>query len=63
MKRFIQCFSDKVTGVLSGFDRLVLRATLRAIVYPDGMKALLWKKRVLLKDFAPYAQSTTERLK
>ncbi len=63
MKRFIQCFSDKITGVLSGFDRLVLRATLRAIVYPEGMMGLLWNKQVLLKDFAPYAQSTTERLK
>ncbi len=63
MKRFIQCFSDKITGVLSGFDRLVLRATLRAIVYPEGMMGLLWNKQVLLKDFAPYAQTTTERLK
>ena len=26
MKRFIQCFSDKIIGVLSGFDRLVLRS-------------------------------------
>jgi hypothetical protein len=36
MKGFIQRFADKITGVLSGFDRLVLRGTLRPIAYARG---------------------------
>ena len=63
MKRFIQRFADKITGVLSGFDRLVFRGTLRPISYPKGMMHLLWHKQVLLKDFGRYAESTTEQLK
>lgn len=61
--RFIQRFGDKITGVLSGFDRLVLRGSLLAIVSPEGMKRLLWLKHVLLKDFGKWAQRMTEQVK
>lgn len=59
MKRFIQRFADKVIGVLSGFDRLVFRGTLRAVAFVDGLKRVLWKRQVLLKDFGDWAQSLT----
>src|SRR3989442_9583806 len=61
--RFIQRFGDKITGVLSGFDRLVLRGWLLAIVSVQGMNRLLWLKDVLLKDFGRWAQQMTEQLK
>ncbi len=63
MKRFIQRFSDKIIGVLNGFDRLVLRGTLRSIVYPRGMKGFLWHRQVLLKDFGRYVEETTQQLR
>ncbi len=63
MKRFIQRFSDKIIGVLNGFDRLVLRGTLRPIAYPRGMSGFLWHKQVLLKDFARYVETTTRQIK
>lgn len=63
MKRFIQRFSDKIIGVLSGFDRLVLRGSLRRISFPEGMMSFLWHKQVLLKEFKSYTQSVTEQLK
>jgi hypothetical protein len=61
--RFIQCFEDKITGVLSGFDRLVIRGTLRRIVSVEGMKDLLWHKQILLKQFGGWAEKLTEQLK
>ena len=61
--RFIQRFGDKITGVLSGFDRLVLRGSLLTIVFPEGMKRLLRLKHVLLKDFGRWAHQMTEQLK
>jgi hypothetical protein len=63
MNRFIQRFADKITGVLSGFDRLVLRGTLRPIAYARGMKGFLWHKQILLKDFARFVESTTIQLR
>src|SRR5687768_7113720 len=56
---FIQRFEDRITGVLSGFDRLVLRGSLLSIVSVEGMKRLLWLKHVLLKDFGKWAQRMT----
>jgi hypothetical protein len=63
MKSFIQRFADKITGVLSGFDRLVLRGTLRPIAYARGMQGFLWHKQILLKDFGPFVESTTTQLR
>src|SRR2546422_5725629 len=61
--RFIQRFGDKITGVLGGFDRLVLRGSLLAIVPVEGMKRVLWLKNILLKDFGRWAERMTAQLK
>jgi len=63
MKRFIQRFSDKVMGVISGFDRLVFRGTLRQIAYPRGMMGFLWHQQVPLKDFGKYVYKTSRKVK
>jgi hypothetical protein len=66
MQRFIQRFSDKIIGVLSGFDRLILRGSLRQISYArngKGLQGLLCKQHVLLKDFGHYVESVSEQLK
>lgn len=63
MQRFIEKHRDKIIGVLSGFDRLIFRGTLRSIAYPDGMKAFLDSRHVLLKEFGAFAERTTEAVK
>jgi len=63
MKEFIAQFGDQITGVLSGFDRLVMRGTLRAIVGAKGMGDYLGQNRVLLEDFARRVQEVSARLK
>ena len=63
MNRFLQRHAGKVMGVLSGFDRLVLRGTLRRLSYAVGMKGFLDGRHVLLKHFGDFAQEMTERLK
>ena len=63
MKRFIQHFSDKIIGVLSGFDRLLIRGTIRAISLHSGMREFLYQNGVLLKDFGAYGQQVTKRIR
>ncbi len=63
MHEFIAKHQDQIAGVLSGFDRLVFRGTLRRIRYQQGMKGYLWANQVLLKDFGAHAEQVTERLK
>src|ERR1700694_2915606 len=63
MDKFIAKYGEKLQGVISGFDRLVFRGTLRAISYADGLKAYLCRKQVWLGDFAEHVQAVSERLK
>lgn len=63
MKKFIHRHQDRITGILSGFDRLLFRGTLRQIVYVGGMMRFLWTRQVLLKDFGAFAASVTERVR
>ena len=63
MNRFVAKYSAKLLGVISGFDRLVLKGTLRPLSYIAGMMNFLWEKQVLLKDFGSYAEGVSEQLK
>jgi len=61
--QFIAKFGDRIQGVLSGFDRLVIRGTLRAVGYVAGMRRYLTRRGVLLKDFGPHVEQVSQRLK
>lgn len=50
-------------GVLSGFDRLRLMATLRPLYQPSLMLRYLSRAGVLLKDFAAFAGGWTEQVR
>jgi hypothetical protein len=63
MHEFIAKHEDKITGTLSGFDRLVFRGTLRSISHDEGMKRYLWANQVLLKDFGSHVERVSRRLK
>jgi len=60
---FIDRFGQHVTGFISGFDRLRFRATLRPLFQPGGMEIYLYSAKVLVKDFANFAQNLTEQVR
>lgn len=62
MDAFLERHADSILGTLSGFDRILFRGTFRTISYLDGAKGFLSGKRILLKDFLPFAQECTEEL-
>ncbi len=63
MNKFFAHFSSRITGVLSGFDRMVFRGYLLSIAFASGFRTFLSYQDVLLKDFSRYVQNTTELLK
>jgi hypothetical protein len=63
MNEFNAKYADQIAGVLSGFDRLVFRGTLRRICYPFGLQGYLWANQVLLKDFGQHVQKVSEQVK
>lgn len=63
MKTFMNQFHDKVKGVISGWDRLAFRGTLRWLSNLAGLSSYLCSEKILLKDFSDWAQSLTGRLR
>lgn len=63
MRQFIAKYAGRVAGVLSGFDRLVLRGSLRRISYEFGMMGYLWANQVRLTEFGRHAREVSEAVK
>jgi hypothetical protein len=63
MEKFIANHQDQISGVLSGFDRLVLRGTLRSIAHAAGMRQYLSRNEVLLKNFGSHVEQVSQHLK
>lgn len=62
METFLARHEDKVSGTLSGFDRLRFRGTKRLLAAVNGMMQYLWLVQVLLKDFSAYSKAKTSQL-
>jgi hypothetical protein len=62
MQPFLTRFTAVVRGVLSGFDRLFLRGTLRHLAHSPGLRRYLWEHRIPYKDFADHSVAVTARL-
>jgi hypothetical protein len=64
MKEFIAKFGKMLTGVLSGWDRLVIRGELRVLYAENGgMQQYLKTNQVLLKNFRDHVHAISKRLK
>jgi hypothetical protein len=63
VKQFVARFADRITGVVSGFDRLVFRGHLLPLVRDFGMFFFLQRAGVRLLDFKNYVLTTSQRVK
>jgi hypothetical protein len=74
LQQFIEKYNEQITGVLTGFDRLIFRGSLRRLNYgcwdeklsafvAAGMEQYLWQNQILFKDYSQHGKQTSERLK
>jgi hypothetical protein len=63
LQRFIARYRPLITGVLSGFDRLVFRGTLLPLMPEGGMFFFLERAGIRLLDFKDFVTRTSERVK
>jgi len=63
MQTFLDRHRERIAGVLSGFDRVLFRGTLRSLEYRKGFEAFLATHRVLYKDFGTFAQGLSDEVK
>jgi hypothetical protein len=61
--RFVAHFRSQITGVLSGFDRLVFRGSLLPLIRDGGMYFFLEAAKVRLLDFKDFVLKTSESVK
>lgn len=62
MKQFLHKLGKCVMGVLSGFDRLLFRGTLRCVIDERGLNGHLYGAGVAMKDFKDYSRRVTKNL-
>jgi len=62
VQSFVAKHADKITGVLSCFDRLIFKGYL-PFSHPKGMEAFLGQQNILLKDFRTFALKHSAALK
>jgi hypothetical protein len=63
MKVFLDRYGTRVKGVMSGWDRLAFRGTLRWLATTVGLSSYLGCQDILLKDFSDWAQSLTKQIR
>jgi len=74
MQQFISRYEGHIQGVVSGFDRLIFRGSLRRLNYGHwdrglgamvgvGMEQYLWQNRILFKHYADHVKQVSERVK
>lgn len=61
--QFSKHYGDRILGSLSGFDRLLLRGSLRLLCKPSGLQYWLSRQRVLRKQFMEWAEKLSQRLR
>jgi len=62
MKSFLQRFALVVSGVLSGFDRVVFKGRLPQLYSPDGMNCYAAANHVRYLDFKAHAKEVTRQV-
>jgi len=59
---FIQRLGDRITGILSGFDRILFRGYLRQFLWVGGLVSFMNWRRVLRVDFGEFSQQLTTQI-
>jgi hypothetical protein len=51
IQQFSARFGSKIQGVVSGFDRVIFRASFRQLNHAHGIEVFLFLNGILLKDY------------
>lgn len=63
MQQFISRFQNRIQGVVSGFDRVLFRGSLRKLNHAHGMEVYLYMNDILFKNYAEHVKQLSKRIK
>jgi hypothetical protein len=61
--KIIDKFKNKINGILSGFDRMIIKGHIRQFFSKSGKAYYMSQEGVLLKDFTEYAEGKTNQIR
>jgi len=56
-------YEDRIAGVLSCYERIVVTGTLPTVCYADGMTRFLYAKGIRIFDYPTFAMALRERVR
>lgn len=56
-------YGDRLAGVLSCYDRIVITGTLPGVCYAGGMTSFLFARKIRIFDYARFAEPLRERIR
>ena len=56
-------YDDRIAGVLSCYDRVVVTGTLPTVCYAEGMTQFLYANRIRIFDYPAFAQTLRDRVR
>ena len=59
MNTILEQFQDRINGIFSFFDRMIIKGHIRQFFSTSGKGYFLSEQNVLLKDFSAYANQVT----
>jgi len=62
-KALVDRYDDRIAGVLSCYDRVVITGTLPTLCYADGMTRFLYAKNVRIFDYPEFASKLRDRVR
>lgn len=63
MELLTERYADKISGVLSCYDRIVLKGTLPTVCYAQGMSNHLFKNNILIFDYTKFVEPLRDKLR
>lgn len=63
MRNFLSVYEKMLVGVMSGWDRIRFRGTVRWLASTRGINTYLGTHHILLKDFGKWAEKITKRVR
>ena len=62
MENFLKTYHEKITGILHGFDRIIIHGHIQSFFINNNFNHFLYEENTLHKDFKEYAQQKTEQI-
>ena len=63
MRDLMELYGGKIAGVISGWDRVRFRGTVRWLASLGGLGSYMASHGILLKDFGNWAEKITEAIR